>query len=403
MDNNTLNQNGVNQPQVDDNKPQDIDTGGDINPYKAFGSRDDYENASEEFFKNMTDEDFDKMFEEETQKRKRGRPRKIQENVEPQKNIDDNQQDTKQDNPQNNDDSNQSDDNQGDLNQNNDEANDLNQSNDEPKYNPEEEKNDKIKLRAVGRDFDFTLDELKTLASKGIDYTTKLQKIAPYRKAISAMEENGITQEDIFQLIEMKKGNKDAIGAFTKKHNIAISDIEQGEQNAQTYQPNSYGNEYNDLQEIDKELSQSMNNVNYNKMCDFVNKLDKVSQDFFINQPEALRILADDINSGMFDKIKNEMDKNFYLGNYDKNLPILQTYINTNNKLKAIMQPNRESVKQVNNQNTNPQMDKSKLGLTGTTNTSTNVNKNKVIDLIDENMSDEEFSQLYKQVLGIDF
>lgn len=383
-----LNQNGVNQPQVDDNNPQDVDeqvvdAQMDINPYEAFGSREEYEKASQEFFKGMTDEEFEKAFEEETQKRKRGRPRKVQQ-PEP--------------TPQSNDKPEQP------INQDNTQTNEVVNEPEPTTEKVEEPKSDKIKIRAVGRDFDFTIDELKTLASKGIDYTTKLQKISPYRKAISAMEENGITQEDIFQLIEMKKGNRDAIGAFTKKHNIALSDIEQGEQNALQYQPNSYGNEYSDLQEIDRELSTSMDRVNYDKMCNFVNKLDKVSQDFFVNQPDALRILADDINSGMFDKIKNEMDKDFYLGNYDKSLPILQTYINTNNKLKAIMQPNKESVKQVNNQNANPQqVDKSKLGLTGTSNASTNVNKNNVIDLIDENMSDEEFSRLYKEVLGMDF
>lgn len=388
-----LNQNGVNQQQVDDNNPQDIDTNvvdddEGTNPYQSFGSRENYNDASEEFFKDMSDEDFDKAMEEMITKPKRGRPKKVKEpqtdnQVPNQQQVDnstDNKQvDTKQeptnDNPQ---------DNQPEQKQ--------------------EESSDKIKIRAVGKDFDFTIDELKTLASKGIDYTTKLQKISPYRKAISAMEENGITQEDIFQLIEMKKGNKDAIGAFTKKHNIALSDIEQGEQNASQYQPNSYGNEYSELNEIDRELSQSMEQPHYNKMVDFVNKLDKTSQDFFINNPEALRVLADDVNTGMFDKIKTEMDKDYYLGNYDKSLPILQRYINTNNKLKATMQNNKASVGQVNNQNTNPQqVDKSKLGLTGTSNTSSNGNNNKVIDLIDENISDEDFNRLYEEIFGVKF
>lgn len=394
-----LNQNGVNQPQVDDNNPQDIDSNNvDVNmdesPYKAFGSREAYNEASNQFFEGMSNEEFEEAFKEVT-KPKRGRPRKVQQQVD--NPTDDNQvvdnqpqqepipsQEPQQDKPI-------VDENTPVDNQQVDEK-------------PIEQKEEKIKLRAVGKDFDFTMDELKTLASKGIDYTTKLQKIAPFRKAISAMEENGITQEDIFQLIEMKKGNKDAIGAFTKKHNIALSDIEQGEQNAQQYQPNSYGNEYSELNEIDAELSQSMDKVNYDKMCNFVNKLDKTSQDFFINQPEALRILADDINTGMFDKIKMEMDKDFYLGNYDKSLPTLQRYINTNNKLKAIMPNNKESVNQVNNQSTNPQqVDKSKLGLTGTSNTSANANNNRVIDLIDENMSDEDFKSLYKEVFGVDF
>ena len=61
------------------------------------------------------------------------------------------------------------------------------------------------KIKANGLEYDFTIDEMQMLASKGMDYTKKMQVIAPYRKTIDAIQENGITQDDINLFIVIKK------------------------------------------------------------------------------------------------------------------------------------------------------------------------------------------------------
>lgn len=249
------------------------------------------------------------------------------------------------------------------------------------------------KIRANGQDFDFTIDDLKLMASKGVNYTQKLQKLAPFRKMLSAIEDEGITEADINQFIEMRKGNKDAIGAFTKKHNIALSDIEEGEK-ATNYRPQSYGREPTPLNEVDTELAASMNPQNYDKMCRFFNnELDNDSVNFFVENPEALRNLSNDIESGVFEQIRQEIRKGDMLDKYKKGVPFIQKYIYEAKKIEE-----SKNNQQVTQQQTigEKEIDKTQLGLSGTRNIPDKTNK--VINSINE-LDDEEYQAWYKKVM----
>lgn len=268
---------------------------------------------------------------------------------------------------------------------------------------------DTYKIKVSNKEFDFTLDELKQMASKGMDYTNKMQRIAPFRKMINAIETNNISEEDINQLIEMKKGNKDAVGAFTKKYNIALSDIEAGEANAANYKPQSYGREPTPLDDIDMELRASMVPTQYDRMVDFINtKLDQPSQQFFIDNPEALRLIANDIESGMFDKVMLQVEKGEYLGTWNRSVPKIERYRET--YLKMNNNTNDNIPTNINNSTTNagnnlvtPQetMDKSKLGLTGTNGVAAKQDSSIIQDLND--LTDEEFEKFWKQKTGADY
>lgn len=248
------------------------------------------------------------------------------------------------------------------------------------------------KVRANGQDFDFTIDDLKLMASKGVNYTQKLQKLAPYRKMLSAIEEDGITEADINQFIEMRKGNKDAIGAFTKKYNIALSDIEEGEK-ATNYHPQSYGREPTPLSEVDTELAASMNPQNYQRMCNFFNKeLDNDSVNFFVENPEALRNLSNDIESGMFEQIRQQINKGDMLDKYKKGVSFIQKYIYEARQLEEVR--NNQQVQQ--QPIVEEEIDKTKLGLSGTRNIPDKTSK--VINSINE-LDDEEYKAWYKKVM----
>lgn len=269
----------------------------------------------------------------------------------------------------------------------------------------EQPKVEEYKIKARGKEYDFSLEELKKMASKGIDYTQKLQKIAPYRKMIDAIETNNISEYDINQLIEMKKGNKDAIGAFTKKYNIALSDIEAGEANAASYKPQSYGQEPSALQDIDVELRGSMDATNYKTMIDFVNNADSNSQQFFVDNPEALYILANNINDGSFNRVINEVEKQELLDVSNRRIPLIDRYrkiwLEMNNNQKANMQTNIGSnsvVTQLASHSEN--QNKDRLGLTGTNNVS--IKDEKVINMLDD-ITDEDFERFFKEKTGMSF
>ena len=91
---------------------------------------------------------------------------------------------------------------------------------------PEEEVDETVKaeatirthrVKADGDEFEFTDEELIALAPKAMNYTKKMQEIAPYRKRISAMKDNNITEDDFNLMMDVFKGNKDAISIILKR------------------------------------------------------------------------------------------------------------------------------------------------------------------------------------------
>lgn len=93
-------------------------------------------------------------------------------------------------------------------------------------------------IKADGIDFELTEKELKELASKGINYTKKMQRMKPHLTNISALEENGIAKKELDLLISAYKGDKGAINELIKKNNIEVFDLDP---EAQQYEHVSYG------------------------------------------------------------------------------------------------------------------------------------------------------------------
>ena len=203
----------------------------------------------------------------------------------------------------------------------NEEDEEVNEEVDEPSV-------ETFTIKANGEEFELTLDELKNLASKGINYTTKLQKVSPYRKLISALEEQGITDKDINQFIDMSKGNKAALVNFLNSKNISMKDVEDtDEEEVSNYQPTSYGVESTPFTEKVESLQ---DRPNYNRLANFVNGLDKVSQQEVINNPDVLDILLADIDRGYFDELYKDANKR-KLVDINQNTPFLAYYIQAAN------------------------------------------------------------------------
>lgn len=187
----------------------------------------------------------------------------------------------------------------------------------------EEPTNNEItyKVKANGQEFDFTLDELKMLAPKAMDYTKKTQALAPYRRTIQAMEENGISPKDINLLIDMKKGNKEAFASFMKEQNIDAFDLPDESHN---YVPNEYGKdpsvEQRDM--VLKEIAEDRENLDRVKGA--LDNLDPESKSFLFENPNLLKGLHIDVKNGLYDKLMPQAIKYSALDGNTK--PILEYY-----------------------------------------------------------------------------
>lgn len=183
----------------------------------------------------------------------------------------------------------------------------------------EEPTSQRYKVKANGMEYDFDVDELLKLAPKALDYTKKTQYIAPYRKVISAMEDNGISQEDINLFIDMKKGDKNAIAKFLDTTQIDSFDLPSKEEI--NYTPNNYTKE---LAPVDELLNSIGSERVYTKTSNAIKSFDKASIDMLNNTPEYLQGLQEDIDSGIYDAVMPNAHKMAVLDNFRK--PMLAYY-----------------------------------------------------------------------------
>lgn len=160
------------------------------------------------------------------------------------------------------------------------------------------EENSTFKIKASDMELDLTLDELKALASKGIDYTKKTQTLAPWRKRISAMEEAGLKDEDVNLMIDVLKGNKDAIAEVLKRTKVDPLELDTDKD---TYVPTSYGKDETQLA-IEDVVQEIRNDKEYEVTARVVDEVwDSASRVQMAKNPALIRGLHEEIKMGRYE------------------------------------------------------------------------------------------------------
>ncbi|EKQ8056005.1 hypothetical protein P6X57_000745 [Campylobacter coli] len=272
--------------------------------------------------------------------------------------------------------------------------NDSNDDNIESNENTEENQisePSRYKIRADGQDLEFTLDELIKLAPKAMNYTKKMQQIAPFRRTISALEENQVSEDEINQFIEMRNGNAVAISNFLRSKNMNINDIDNiSDDEVSGYKANKYGREHTRLDDIVEDIKSS---EHYNKLVDYVSQLDPRSKEIIQRQPETLNILINEMASGHFDRIKAEASKKALL--YGSKKADLEYYIDSANALYDSQRKEYEAT--VKNKQTEQKINnRAKAGLSGNA-VYNNKGVKKVVEQIEE-ISDDDFNEFYRKL-----
>ena len=172
---------------------------------------------------------------------------------------------------------------------------------------------EKRKFKANGQEFEFSvqemLDQFGTVFAQSMDYTKKTQKIAPYRKMISALEEENITAEQLNVAIDALKGNKGAIKQLMDSHNIESYDLSENEDDRNPYKPTEYGADEQtlNLQEVVNNISQD---EEYPSTVNIVqHQWDQTSQNKLANNPQLLQGLHNDVKTGVYAKVAPEAIK----------------------------------------------------------------------------------------------
>ena len=157
-----------------------------------------------------------------------------------------------------------------------------------------------FRLKADGSEFDLTEDELKQLASKGMNYTKKMQDIKEYREHVSAIKEAALSKDDINLMIDVLKGDKDALATVMKRTGVDALDVDV--ENS-TYVPKNYGrNEVElDIEEVVETIYRDPEYVTTKHIIS--SNWDKQSQMEFIKDPVKIAKLHEDVKNGTFDQV----------------------------------------------------------------------------------------------------
>lgn len=164
-----------------------------------------------------------------------------------------------------------------------------------------EEKAGTYKIKASDMEIDLSLDELKMLASKGMDYTKKTQALAPWRKQISAMQEAGIGESDMNLMIDVLKGDKKAIEEVLKR--TKVDPLELDTDGKESYVPNNYGKDEATLA-IEDVVSEIHNDPEYATTAKVVDEVwDSASRAAMAKNPGLIRGLHEEIKMGRYENV----------------------------------------------------------------------------------------------------
>jgi len=163
------------------------------------------------------------------------------------------------------------------------------------------------KFKADGIEYEFTeqemIDQFGTVFGKAVNYTHKTQEIAPYRRMISAIKEENITEDQLNLALDILKGNKDAIKTLIKEQEIDPFELSDEEDTKSDYVPNVYGKDelQLNLEEVTNRIVKDPESKTTIDVID--NQWDDNSRLQLMQNPSLIEGLHNDVKTGTYDKV----------------------------------------------------------------------------------------------------
>ena len=237
-----------------------------------------------------------------------------------------------------------------------------------------------------------SVEDIISLMQMGANYTKKMQLMAPMKKVVQSLDNAKIDEQELNFLIDVSKGDKEAIKQLLIKHKIDPLEIDLDGDN--TYSPRN-----NIASDEDVEFNDTLMDIHDSlpKIQEILNKTwDDNSKKTILKDPRLMRALHEEVQMGRFDEVQKRLEAEKTFGRY-KGISDVNAYIDLVSKMeqermKTKVQPETptrtESTKKI--------PDKSKAAPTkGKTSKSSSSLTAK--DLL--SMSDDEFNKLSERDL----
>ena len=237
-----------------------------------------------------------------------------------------------------------------------------------------------------------SVEDIISLMQMGANYTKKMQLMAPMKKVVQSLDNAKIDEQELNFLIDVSKGDKEAIKQLLIKHKIDPLEIDLDGDN--TYSPrNNIASdedvEFNDtLMDIHDSLPRIQEILN--------NTWDDNSKKAILKDPRLMRALHEEVQMGRFDEVQKRLEAEKTFGRY-RGVSDVNAYIDLVSKMeqermKTKIQPETP----IRTESTKKIPDKSKAAPTkGKTSKSSSSLTAK--DLL--SMSDDEFNKLSERDL----
>jgi hypothetical protein len=253
------------------------------------------------------------------------------------------------------------------------------------------------------------IDHARALMQMGVDYNKKMQGLKPYVPFVKALQKEGFDDPEKFNLLlAAGKGDVNALKRIIADNEIDLLDIadEEEVEEAKNYQPNNFIPDPKQV-EIEEVLETIKDSPSYNDTITLLTEVfDEKSRVRVADDPNIVALMNKDVESGVANKILEEMEYRQTVNRRPYGLSDLDWYIQIAQEFSAQQQPQQPQQVQQQNQmqqpdnNSNAGRNKRRQsmgGVQGQSRSASSVPKSEY-DIL--SLSDEEIEKL-AQNLGV--
>lgn len=181
-------------------------------------------------------------------------------------------------------------------------------------------------FKANGKELKIdNVEDAITLMQKGANYNAKMVAIKPHLKMLRMLENHGLLDETkLAHLIDIAKHDKNAITKLLADSKINPLDIDV--EKADDYVQGSYGVTDNEMR-FDEVIAEIKGTPSYDRTVKIATtEFDPKSKQMISENPDVLLVINSQVEAGVYDVVKAELDKRKLLGKIPSNLSDLEAY-----------------------------------------------------------------------------